>query len=312
MIEDLTYVVKSIALPQTLTCDGRVIAVSTPPKSPSHPFKDMCLSAMEENRYIHRDIYTATHVTPEMIEEYKKEVGGEKSTDWRREFLGQFVTDADSAILPEFQENLDTIIQDIPTPEYRNCYVSSDFGFKDMTFVVFGYWHFELAKLVIEDELVFTATGSDTIAHAIMEKENTLWSKPPKLRIADCDPIILSDLRSRHSLNFLKTRRDDLEAQVTALRVLITQDKLRIHPRCKQLIEHLSNGIWDTTGLKFARSGKHGHFDGVAAMVYLVRNVNTRANPTPETQYNPATHHVPRNRNKSTGVKKAFRPLWRR
>lgn len=314
-IDDVAYVVNSILFPQTMTCNGKLLVISTPPKSPSHPFRGMCVTAMELNAYVHRDIYSASHVTPALIKEYMQESGGEKSTTWKREYLGMFVTDADSAILPEFQEMMPTIVEAFEPHQWIDRYVSADLGFVDLTAVVFAYWHFESAKLYVVDELIFKKKDSATIANAIKAKELELWGENrPLMRLADCDPIIRADFAATHRLGFIASRRDDLEAQVNGLRLLITEDKLRIHPRCKVTIEHLANGVWDTTGLKFARSGEHGHFDALAAMMYLTRNVNRKRNPKP--QYtngeSSATHHMPRQKPNLSGASRAFLPQRRR
>ncbi len=312
-IDEVDYVVNSILTPQTLTCNGQIIVVSTPPKSPAHPFKEMCMAALERQAYIQRNIYSATHITPTQILEFQKEAGGAKSTTWRREYLGEFVTDADSAILPEFQENLDTIVKEFTRHQYIDRYVAADFGFVDLTAIIFAYWHFETATLYVEDELIFKRTDSATIAQAVKEKEKELWGgHKPFLRVTDCDPIIAADLASQHKLNFIRTRKDDLEAQVNALRLLIGENKVRIHPRCRITIEHLSNGVWDTSGLKFARSGEFGHFDAIAAMTYLVRNLNRKRNPVPDyiNGEHPSTHFM-RPRKKVSGVAAAFRPKRR-
>ena len=47
------------------------------------------------------------------------------------------------------------------------------------------------------------------------------------------------------------------------------------------LIEHLRNAIWNTNRTTFERSEKHGHYDAVDALKYLVRVVDWRKNPTP-------------------------------
>jgi PAS domain S-box-containing protein len=46
-----------------------------------------------------------------------------------------------------------------------------DPGFNDRTGIIFGYWNFESAKLVVEDECLLEQANTNDIAHAIIQKE---------------------------------------------------------------------------------------------------------------------------------------------
>jgi hypothetical protein len=80
---------------------------------------------------------------------------------------------------------------------------------------------------------------------------------------------------------FVPTQRDNLIAQVDQVRVAVQEGKIVIHPRCKKLCAHLRHGVWKNIGKLFARESDMGHFDAIAALVYLWRNVQKRRNPTP-------------------------------
>lgn len=310
-VDELKYVVNSILFPQTLTCDGRLIVASTPPKTPSHPFREMCLEAMFTGDYVTKTIHEAEHVTPELIKAYAKETGGEHTTDWRREYLAEFVTDEALAVIPEFAENKLKIVQPHERPSHFDAYVSVDFGFNDLTFGVFGFWDFRAAKLVIEDELVLKRPASGQIAREVIRKEKLLWGdKRPRLRVADAAPELLADFAANHRLPFLKTARDDRESSINELRLLITNGQLVILPNCVNLIEHMANAIWKPNLKDFERSGEHGHFDGVAAMMYLVRNIARGANPFPKFMNGESqrTHFIPPGSGKDTkGVAGVFK-----
>jgi len=61
--------------------------------------------------------------------------------------------------------------------------------------------------------------------------------------------------------------------------------KVRINPRCKILISHLDHGIWNKGRTAFAESAECGHFDAIAALMYLVCNVEFAKNPYPPISY---------------------------
>lgn len=295
--DDLNYVIHDILLPQTLTTNGRIFIASTPPKTPGHEYVSIYLEAKARGSIEERTIYDNPMVSPEAIEEYMYESGGENSTTWQREYLSKFVTDQDSQILPEFTEDRALeLIQDVKRPYHFDGYVAMDVGFEDLTFIIFGYWDFINQTLVIEDELVLQGreVRSDNIARLVAEKEAELWkSQKPYMRISDTEPILLNDLQMNHNLLFNKTRKDDKDSAINAVRLMISRGGLLINPRCTSLIAHMKYGVWDNTRKKFARTKSYGHFDGVDALIYLVRNLQFTKNPVPYRQADSSTSWVP-------------------
>lgn len=304
---ELEYVAQDILLPQTLTTDGKVLLISTPSRTPEHAFvKVYCPQAEAEGRYVHKNIYEALKgpipspkITEERIEELKKSSGGADNTTWQREYLAQVVADEELMVLPEVLQKRDTLVQDIERPEFYDSYVGADFGFSDFTAIVFGYYHFPLAKVVIEDELVFQRTNSGKVAKACLAKELELWGAPPKLRVGDATNQLRADLAADHGLTFRMPKKDDTkEAMVNQLRLLIQKDGLIVHPRCVNTIAHLQGAVWNRERTKFARSGALGHFDFVDAVLYLVRFIRQGGNPFPLYRgVSIDTHHIPPKQN---------------
>jgi hypothetical protein len=127
------------------------------------------------------------------------------------------------------------------------------------------------------------------LAHAIKEKEIATWRNPangevrkPFIRISDNNPIVLNDLQVLHGLTFLPTAKDNADAGINYLRMLISQKKIIINPRCKHLIMHLKYATWNKSRTDFERDPDTGHHsDFLDALRYLVRNVNFHKNPFP-------------------------------
>lgn len=307
-MSQLDYVVSDILMPQTLTTDGRIIIASTPPKSPAHDFKIYAEEAELRGNYIKRTIYdnpriskkkiikfmmeTDATLTEEQAELHYDERGGPNNSTWKREYMAQFMTDQELAVVPEFDEDAQKdIVTDLYNkPMFYDAYVSMDIGFSDFTVVLFGYWDFLKAKLIIEDEIVMNRETHKvdmttfTLAEEIKQKELQLWGgKKPYLRYSDTDLIVISDLQRLHGLTFIPTKKDNKEAAINLLRNLIKQRKIIINPRCKTLVKHLHNAIWNNQRTSFERSDPQGfgHFDAVDAIIYMVRNVQFNKNPIP-------------------------------
>jgi hypothetical protein len=313
-IDDLRYVVRSILMPQLLTTDGRLILSSSSPKSPAHDFVGFMAEAelAGDRAYTKMTIYEDSR--PEVlarIPEWMAESGGAESTDWRREYLCELVTDETLAIVPEFQKVADDCVREVSRPAYYDSYVAMDVGFNDLTAVLWGYWDFLTATLVIEDELAINRMTTEQLADGIRAVERRLaWPKEPLKRVSDTDLIVINDLNRLHNLGFMATEKDDKEAAVNAVRLLVSQRKIAINPQCKNLIAHLKYGVWNDRRTQFARADGFGHFDFVDALVYLVRGLIREKNPYPHNLgMSDHTHFIPdelRRPQYDTVLRKAF------
>lgn len=281
-VKDLKYVIQDVLLPQTITTDGRIIMPSSPARTPAHAFTNYVQAAEAKGALFLRTIHDAPHVTAEQIAEYMEESGGAESTTYRREYMCEIVVDENLAVVPEFSRNEPTLVVETEPADFRDCYTVADFGYNDLTVILFAWYDFKAAKVVVEDELCFQHTNSGEIAPAILAKERELWGEAkPYLRIADCDRILLADLTEQHGCSFAAARKDDKEAAVNALRLAMSRNTWAIHPRCKVLTSHLRHAIWNKARKSYERSGEFGHFDAVDAAVYLERHVARSRNPYP-------------------------------
>lgn len=284
-ISNVSYIYSSVVVPMTMYREGaRIIMISTPPKTPDHDFKDFVVKAQAENAYVELDIYKNPMVTPQMVEEYRKECLTE--TDFQREYLCQFVTDQTLSIIPEMRGyNYKRAPKDEFYPLYHK-YNAMDLGVRDLNVNLYGYYDFKRAKLVIERESIMNGPEMTTpkLAAEIVKQEQDLWGVNPKVykRIADNNnPLLLLDLGNIHGLYYHSTDKDQLHAMVNEMRVWFQQGRVEIDESCKYLIGSLQYGIWNDKRSEFARSKVLGHYDAVAALMYLIRNIDQMTNPIP-------------------------------
>jgi len=285
-IDDLDYVVNSVLLPTTTMTKGKIIMASTPPKSMDHPFIGFIKRAEQAGAYIRKTIFDNPRLTKEEIEAIAESVGGYDTVDFKREYLAELVVSEEDSVVPEFTRELENeIVKEVTRPELADTYVSMDIGGNDLTVILFGFYDFMSATIVIQDELVFNRKVlTDEIASAVQSKEFELWGyRAPLLRVADNNNIILlNDLAAKHGLNFTPTMKDDKLAQLNNMRILLKRKKILISPKCKTLISHLKGATWNKQRTSYAKSPDKGHYDALDALVYLVRNVNMNRNPYPE------------------------------
>lgn len=301
-VDELDYVINDILLPMAVTTKGRIILSSTPPKSPDHDFIKYVKEAEFNGTYIRKTIMDALkeiqndpihlqHISKEEVDAIREASGGEQSLSWRREWMAELIKDNSLAIIGEFTEEIEAeCVRDWQRPGKYDAYTSLDLGWKDFHAVLFAYYDFRNAKLVIEDEYLIPGkqTNTSILAAQIKNKESVLWRDPvsdnsqePYIRVADDDMIVLNDLQILHSLTFLATKKDNKDAALNDLKLKILTKKIIINPRCRQLIFQLKTGIWEKNKKDFARSADGGHSDLIDSLIYLVRNVQWHKNPYP-------------------------------
>lgn len=316
----LDYVIEHILNPMFIRTAStpRIIMMTTPPDTPNHPCKKYFEKAQIAGTVATFDILHSD-IPPHKIEEQKR-----RCTDplaWQREYLCQWVVDTNRLIIPEWKKDY---VQEVKHDQYFEFYHRYEFldtGVRDFTINGFGYYDFKAGRMVIEDEVLLKGdqVRTDTLSNRTKEKEKSLgynawklegenWVLPGKdkmyRRIGDNNNlIILNDLSGpKHNLPFMATTKGVLNSNnldedfgmVNELRLWVNAGRLIVHPRCTYLIGCLENGIWDKQKKAFARSATYGHFDGLAALCYLVRHVDTQTNPIPANLgLSDQTHHIP-------------------
>lgn len=284
-IKNLGYLYSSIAKPTTAYRKGAmIIMIGTPPLSPDHPYVEFMEKAKMEDAYIEFTIDDNTMLS----DAEKKELLDEclSDTDRLREYYCKVVVDETRAIVPEFNEDKHVVeVEEDELFKFYYKYVCMDLGVVDQTVALFSYYDYKRAKLVILDEMMMQGhkMTTDMLADGIKVKEKQLWGdQKTYLRVADSDNLqLINDLAILHQLPFVTTHKETLEAMVNLVRMWVKQDRVEIAPHCRLLIGCLKTGIWDERRKQFNRSPIYGHYDALAALVYLVRNIDTASNPIP-------------------------------
>ncbi len=280
-IDELDIVVRSIALPQLLSSvhpNKRIILPSTPPTTPDHAFKRYAETAQGRGAYSVFDINRSWYNKHD-IEQLIEEMGGLASTNVRRELFCQFVTDEALQIVPEWTGHPEYVAE-VERDDYFQFWQvmeGLDIGYRDFTAWIGGYWDFNKAKLIIEDEIALRENDftTDELVVRVEEKEDQYrkWGNTKRIRrIADNSNLnMLADLSRLKKLYFVPvSKKNGKEWMVNQLRQFIKAGKLVINPRCKMLIASLEFGIWKRGRDEFERSEELGHYDFIDALVYLV------------------------------------------
>lgn len=293
--EALRYIYDFVIVPAfTHEPLARVVPISTPPpEGNDHTFCELVDEAALKNSYIKLDVYQNPLLTPARIEEIAAELGGKDSIAFRREYLCERVVDSERAIIPEFVEKDHVVDRERPHYfSFLHQYEGLDSGVRDKTVVLFGYYDFPRGTVVIEDE--FVLSGKDVTTRAIREGviaiENSEYLKYLNLyrRISDNNNLILIQDLASEGLPFMATNKDSLPAMVNVLRLWFKDRRIEIRPKCKFTIGTIKSAVWDKVRGEFQRSKNYGHCDALAALMYLVRNIDQYTNPIPAYYTNPS------------------------
>lgn len=297
----LEEVVKSILLPTTTHTGGKIVLSTTPPEELDHEFFIFQEEAEANNMLVKMTIYDNPLLTEAQREGIIKQYGGVNSLKFRREYLCEVHKSEETTVFPEADEALMAkIVKEWPRPPFYHAYVGMDLGYHDLTVVVMAYFDYKNDKVVFEDELVVKGTDLKLpiFAQDILLKEAQVFNNPdtgelikPTARVSDINMIVTEELRrlTNHQLMFQLAKKDDKDAAINNMRVMLANEKIIINPRCKTLIRHIKNAKWDKRpsynmgkqSRRFARSGGDGHYDAVDAACYLLRSINYNHNPYP-------------------------------
>lgn len=297
---DFDYMMSSIILPCVTRgkhIGGKAIIATTPPKRPDHK----CISWQRICEL--NGTYTKITIdeTPRYINdrnEYDRVIfncKGKHTEAFRREYMCENIVDPSSVVVGEFTDEVQReTVKVWKRPPFAHNYVSMDIGGKDFTIALLAYYDFRNDKIVVEDEIVMSIKlnirfNTKMLADEIKRKESTIFTNPstgeyekPYKRVSDNNLIVINDMWVLHQLLFEPTRKDDRDAALNELKIKIGAGKIIINPRCIYLINHLKTATWDKNKKDFARNSADGsHFDALAALIYLVRNIEYRANPYP-------------------------------
>jgi hypothetical protein len=329
--DDLYDAVFSVLRPTTITTKGNVFIASTPSKLMSHDFIQHFVKPSQALGKL--KIFTV-HDNPMIDDEERQSIidgypGGEENTEYQREYLCKIIQDDSTVVLGEFSAEIqEACIRDVEIPPYYDIYTSMDIGFAHLTIVLFGYYDYLKASLIICGELVINGPKltSKNLAIEIREKDKEFFSdeegevKLPFLRVADNNnPILLNDLLIDESLYFQPTRKDNKDAQINQTKMMISKKQIIISPKCKHLIYHMINATWNKQRNDYKKIPdmtdsegkliKGGHADGVDALIYLVRNLNKRKNPYPDEFDAAGNTFSSRPQNKNIEIEKMFKTI---
>lgn len=307
---------RAVTAPQLLSLrhapfSGWMLFVGTPPESAAHYYAVLSRLYRQDGRELHYTIYDGHYTSKEIEQFIEDEADGQpiseykESEEFRREFMAEIISDPSRKVLkfatePRLRECVERYRNLGPRPSHFVVYEGMDVGWSpDWTFWLIGWWHHAKQTLVIERELFYrNGFQPDTLAQDVKDAEAKLLGASRRApyrkqvleprRWSDYSPFLLQDLASKHDLVFATTAKDDRDTAISDCDRMIPgygkAGQLAINPDgCPMLLQQMEAAIWNKARTEFDKGASRamGHYDGVAALVYLTRNVVKQENPFP-------------------------------
>jgi len=240
------------------------------------------------------------------------------STAWRREFLAEEVLEETRAAIPQWNQVLHKrVVGDWTRPAFFDAYTSFDPGkIGDPHFALFAYYDVATSTVTIEDELELRSAvhAVGATAERLKQKESELWGvkawegtllgladwakltaelpayllpaidkrapRQPYLRVGDNDHLTLNTLLTDFGVVMVPAAKAEKHLAVAKAAELLAGGKVRIHARCRRLIEQLYTTVWNTTRTQWERTPTD-HGDAIDCLVYLLRSISWHRDPRP-------------------------------
>jgi hypothetical protein len=322
--QEPVYAIQSVLIPLTHTTGGRIYIPTTPAKTSGHTSKAFLDAIEKQGLAIRLTIIDSKRLTPiEKVEalvdagekpEHALEVvksGGRllpRTTTARRELFVMDVTDAGSAVLPEFQDIEEKLLvrvvdrkPDIETagaryvvrPAHYYGFTVVDPAPTNIIAVVVGFHDFLRARWVFQRSrfLRGAETSADELKDAIEALERLAWGperfaggrQQPHSRVIDPDSGLEKELRLR-GMHFRHANKKDVGSVGArqALRAMLTSVQIEIDEENVELRRQMRESVMNkrATDIAFEEDGTHG--DGIKAVQYAVRTVPVNVSPFPE------------------------------
>jgi hypothetical protein len=306
-MSDLETGVLPTVEPMTKTTGGKVIFASTPPDTLDHDYIQILRDHDEAGLISTFTIWDDKSLTEMQLQKIINQCRGRETTKFKREYECQRIVESSLQVVPELTEekgkqlSINFDYRGDPLLKYYHRYIVVDTGVRDKTAVIFAHYNYRNKKAVIEATLDLQGSEYNTakLADMIEKKRDLLWDKDftGELRyIADSNNlIVINDLNIIYKLPFIGTNKGRLDEMVQKVRDWVYDNRILFTPDAADALNCTKFAIWSKSRTEFARSAKWGHYDLVAAITYLIRNINEYKDPLPVNspdRYNTFTPHV--------------------
>jgi hypothetical protein len=179
-------------------------------------------------------------------------------------------------------DSLVHIDANMPGPEIWQPVISAiDWGWRpSATCVLFAYVENNIVNVFDEH---YSLEELPAVTAMEIENKKSLWDIRKLITVADHDLARNTELQLR-GINCGQASKANVMGARMTIKELLWRNQLKIHPRCVNLIRDLEAAVWDVKkeGEIDYTQCTWGHFDGEAALRYLLRELSEAESQKPD------------------------------
>lgn len=274
-IDEFEYVTKSILYPMLQKTigkkQGRQIYISTPAKTPDHPFNVLWEQTLIEGKLKKYTIYDNPILTELDIAEIIKEQGGADSVGFRREYMCENVRDTGGLIIPKFEPR-HVLGASTSIPTYPTKWLVGDIGgIRDKSaLLVFGRVVTDNKIVILHEIILEPNTDVTEIGRTIRDLQKAHDIMNYHIWI-DAHGQTLVDLQQMCGISATLPPKQDKDGAIAALNAAFYRDDIFISNSCDFTVKSFKNCMFNDKRTDFLRSEAYGHADAIMAAVYGYR-----------------------------------------
>lgn len=273
--DEYEYVTKSIIYPMLQKTigkkAGRKIWISTPAKTPDHPFNKHWETVEKEGKLHRYTIYDNPILSAQDIQDAINEQGGADSIGFRREYLCENVRDPGGLIIPKFEMRHILKPKEELSFHVNKWIVADGGGTRDKTVILVLGRQLQDNKIVILDEAVFEPNTDITEIGRMIKQLQTNHDVLNHHIWMDAHGQTLVDLYKICKISAPLPPKQDKDAAISALNAAFFMDEVFVAKNCQFLTLCLRNCMFNEKRTDFLRSEVYGHADAIMAAVYGYR-----------------------------------------
>lgn len=254
---DPDYIIDSVLAPRLALVDGKVLHISSPPRTPAHPFAARVAKAEKDGALFWLPLRENKYLTDAQKERFAATMGGWNTIACRREYGCEIIMDEEFAVLPEL---LHAPIEPVDV-DYKGWHPVIMCSFRSYGATTgLLVWCSPDGRMHVSDEFRLPFA----YAMKFRNEVDKLVELSGGAAVAFANT---TDEDSARGLGFvIPVKTNDLGRETWSLRTTLGDGLLSISTRCPDTLRHLHGAIWVKHGESFDSSGDGLQFDFCSAL----------------------------------------------
>lgn len=260
----------------------KIIIISTPPQEAEEHFAwNLRKMAMEEEFgfYMHRSLDDITTISDKEKARLYRAAGGKSSNKSRREYGAEWVSDAEQALCPTFDEKRHVGVKEMP--KWAVPYLVADIGgVRDRSCMHLVWYDHESGKTIFQAEREHDRNTPTSVMVDDAREFVTKYGDDLAV-VIDAGGQTRGDWDDLLDISHDFPEKEGFRDSLNLLRNAFANDEVLVNPECALLIKTLRTGLLTKNRKDFKYSVSLGHCDAAACAIYSLRTIDRDTDKRP-------------------------------